>query len=79
MNVLFDWVIDCFRAELGEENPNIARLSIILGLLERCFTTKERSSNLSVESLRVRNHEGKLNSFHDRCQYFTSDHVQHSK
>ncbi len=54
MNTSFDWVIDCFRLELQKENPDIARLSITLGLLERSYTAKEQLNNLNIESLQVR-------------------------
>jgi len=42
MEVTFDWVLKLFQAELADENPNIARVSITLGLLERYFTSKEQ-------------------------------------
>ena len=32
------WVSDHFRAELEKEVPNIARLSILLGLIELYYT-----------------------------------------
>lgn len=42
MEMSFDWVLELFQAGLAEENPNIARLSITLGLLERFFTSKQQ-------------------------------------
>lgn len=44
MTVSFDWIISLFRSELGAGAPNIAKLSITLGVLELSHTAKEQTA-----------------------------------
>ncbi|CAL8468043.1 g7582 [Coccomyxa elongata] len=44
MTVSFDWIISSFRSELGAGAPNIAKLSITLGVLELIYTAKEQTA-----------------------------------
>ena len=71
MDASFDWVIDCFRSELQKEDPDIARLSITLGLLERSYTAKEQLDNLNIESLQVRLTAENAGCIHEIDMYST--------
>lgn len=49
MEPLLDWVVQVFEAELAKDLPDIARLSIILGLVEQHHTSLKRDFPLPTE------------------------------
>lgn len=45
----FSWILDCFQEELRSGNPNLLRLSVILGLVESHFANKEYTGGKYVD------------------------------